>query len=169
MAILPCTLGVQLRALSEAKYSGISLMQEIWNNGLFCLARVFKMKLTREKVQKELGYLECRNGWLELIWDCHKKLKKLDPDYHIDQIKEKFGGLRYYAGGNFGQEGFDIISEAEAKSFTVCEVCGKPGKLSHRGFWLQTLCLECFNKTTDAISREEGTSRYDFNLMDEEI
>ena len=44
----------------------------------------------------ESGYLECDEGWYPLIIETHAKLMHLAPDYIIEQIKEKFGTLRYY-------------------------------------------------------------------------
>jgi hypothetical protein len=35
-------------------------------------------------------------GWMPIILDLNEKLTKLDPEYRIMQIKEKFGTLRYY-------------------------------------------------------------------------
>lgn len=34
--------------------------------------------------------------WWPAINRCHEALVAIDPDYRINQIKEKFGGLRYY-------------------------------------------------------------------------
>lgn len=56
------------------------------------------------------------------------------------QIKEKFGGLRfYYNGGDDYIRG--VVSMAEEMSYVTCETCGKPGKL-RQGGWYQTLCDE---------------------------
>ena len=65
---------------------------------------------------------------------------KLPPDTYIFQIKEKFGGLRFYVDGT--TELLDFIDEMEAKSLTICEKCGKPGK-PREGGWILTLCDEC--------------------------
>jgi hypothetical protein len=56
------------------------------------------------------------------------------------QVKEKFGGLRFYVSG--GDEKTNAyIMFAEAMSYKICEVCGKPGR--QRGSsWLVTLCDE---------------------------
>ena len=43
-----------------------------------------------------LNKIWCGEGWYGIIIECHKKLKAIDPDYRILQIKEKFGSLRYY-------------------------------------------------------------------------
>ncbi|WP_167631594.1 hypothetical protein [Mariprofundus ferrooxydans] len=58
----------------------------------------------------------------------------------VRQVKEKFGGLRFYIDGG-SQAIYDRIDEAEELSFHVCEVCGKVGKI-RRGGWIRTLCEE---------------------------
>lgn len=58
----------------------------------------------------------------------------------VMQIKEKFGGLRfYYSGGDENIHG--MVRMAEAWADATCEECGKPGKLRGRG-WMKTLCDE---------------------------
>lgn len=34
--------------------------------------------------------------WYEIIAACDREMQAIDPHYRIDQIKEKFWGLRYY-------------------------------------------------------------------------
>lgn len=60
----------------------------------------------------------------------------------ILQIKEKFGGLRFYVGevpANLYFRVNNAISLAEAASFATCEECGEPGK-RRGGGWIRTLC-----------------------------
>ena len=38
----------------------------------------------------------CDEGWYPLIAGLHEQLSVLVPDYTLVQVKEKFGGLRYY-------------------------------------------------------------------------
>jgi hypothetical protein len=54
-------------------------------------------------------------------------------------VKEKWGGLRFYVSGT--TELLDFISEMEARSLDICEVCGQPGK-PRKGSWIRTLCDE---------------------------
>lgn len=56
------------------------------------------------------------------------------------QVKEKFGGLRFYIdGGDKYTDG--VITLAESMSFSICEVCGHPG-IARRGGWIRVLCDE---------------------------
>jgi hypothetical protein len=54
------------------------------------------------------------------------------------QIKEKFGGLRFYV-ERATEEHYNYISFAESMSYRICEECGAPGKL-HTDGWHRTLC-----------------------------
>ena len=54
------------------------------------------------------------------------------------QVKEKFGGLRfYYQGGDRHISG--MVRMAESWASVTCEVCGAPGTIRHGG-WIKTLC-----------------------------
>lgn len=56
----------------------------------------------------------------------------------ISQIKEKFGGLRFYFdGGDEYCRG--AASLAESLSMAMCEECGAPGE-RRGGGWVRTLC-----------------------------
>ena len=69
-------------------------------------------------------------------------------EYSICQIKEKFGGLRWYDGG-FPSEGYDEYSEwldkYEELSFKTCIECGKPAKYFTKG-WIMPICEDCAKK-----------------------
>lgn len=77
-------------------------------------------------------------GWNDIVLDLHNKLVKEHPEYYIIQIKEKFGGLRYYV-GRVGDLGYDLINKAEELSYKTCERCGRAGKERPTG-WVLTLC-----------------------------
>ena len=93
---------------------------------------------------------ECGKGWYPLIKELLDKLQVIADsghDFEVTQIKSKFGGLRVYVSGA-PQEVFDLIDEYEAKSFTICEICGKPGKLRNLNGWYSTLCEHDYNNLT---------------------
>jgi hypothetical protein len=80
------------------------------------------------------------DGWYGLLERLCEKLKPLAGDsFEVLQVKEKFGGLRFYVIHSTAEMD-RIIADAENESFTICEVCGAPGKCMVRGYWLQTLC-----------------------------
>ena len=73
-------------------------------------------------------------GWGRLVEEAYEAL----PDgTTISQIKEKYGGLRFYS-----HPEPDVIHEIEARSETVCEDCGAPGR-PRKGRWIRTLCDAC--------------------------
>ena len=86
----------------------------------------------------ELFGWEIGKGWHPLVQDLIAELKTLGWDGHISQIKEKFGGLRFYIGSG-NEKIFNTIDQAGAKSYTICEECGEPGQLRSGG-WMRTLC-----------------------------
>jgi hypothetical protein len=95
--------------------------------------------------------VECGAGWKDLyqplIDECNKR------GVEVQQIKEKFGGLRFYT------DCVDVdlqqkIFHAESTSYSVCETCGKPGTPTKSG-WLKTLCEE---HQQEREARLKGTS-----------
>ncbi len=91
---------------------------------------------------------ECGDGWLDLIWTLCENIEKVielsDPmGFEVIQVKEKFGGLRFYVdGGN--NTIFQLINKAEEDSVVTCEECGKqPAKANSEHHWIRTLCEEC--------------------------
>jgi hypothetical protein len=72
--------------------------------------------------------------------DWKNKNSEVVPQVTLDQVKEKFGGLRfYYTGGDEHIRG--LVSMAESMSEVTCEVCGSPGKRDGNG-WISTRCEE---------------------------
>lgn len=85
---------------------------------------------------------ECGDGWFSLLEDLLSKIYKEGLGLvKVLQVKEKFGGLRFY----FKREGADssrleeLVAEAEVKANHTCETCGKEGSLRSGG-WMKTLC-----------------------------
>jgi hypothetical protein len=125
-------------------------------------------------------WFECGDGWYDLIdtlcssiqnsveqnrksLDFRKKNGEniADEDYEnievmIQQVKEKFGGLRFYA---FGGDDYirGMIRFAESMSYKICESCGKPGKLITDG-WYNTFCDPC--RDNDKKRKEEWETNY---------
>ena len=89
---------------------------------------------------------DCPAGWESLVRSLSRELDSYCRDkgvkLTVDQIKSKFGGLRYYvSGGDSYTE--ERIREAERKSLTLCEVCGAPANKPEKPrYWQVTACLE---------------------------
>ena len=89
---------------------------------------------------------ECGDGWYNILdtlcFSIQNRIKHQKiPQVVAIQVKEKFGGLRfYYSGGDETVWGMAYM--AEALSECTCEVCGSPGEQTHGG-WIKTLCKKC--------------------------
>jgi hypothetical protein len=103
-----------------------------------------------EHIPEEWGRsLRVHRGWYQLVLRTHAKLLELDPSYEALQIKEKFGGLRYYhrlTNAADASLGWSIEAEAEIESYTICELCGQSGTLHKNTTYWQTLCQPCFEE-----------------------
>lgn len=85
------------------------------------------------------------DGWFEIIKELAEKLEPMGVV--AAQVKEKFGGLRFYINSVQTEDWkkiHDIINEAERKSYKTCEKCGQPGELKGGG-WARTMCDDCDN------------------------
>jgi hypothetical protein len=84
-------------------------------------------------------------GWFPLIKELIDDLIALGWDKQICQVKEKFGGLRFYINSG-SDEIFKCITQAENKSYEICEVCGEQGELRTDIGWYFTLCDEHYSE-----------------------
>lgn len=69
--------------------------------------------------------------------------------YRILQIKEKFGGLRWYD-SNSNEEVWKIISKYEDLSYKICINCGKPAEYISKG-WISPYCGDCIGNKQDYV------------------
>jgi len=95
--------------------------------------------MTKVDIRDAWPIIEVRSGWADVLYHAHHIAMDYNPDYVVHQIKEKFGGLRFYAN-------IPAVTEVmiENLSLNVCETCGEFGSLSSRSphGWLTTLCRE---------------------------
>lgn len=87
---------------------------------------------------------QCGDGWYTLIDVlCSELQHQTDddgaPQLEAQQVKEKYGELRFTVsvGGNEVQHA--LIDMARSLSLRTCEKCGAPGKLRTDG-WYSTRC-----------------------------
>jgi hypothetical protein len=96
---------------------------------------------------------ECGDGWFNILnhlcqniqhhIDWANRQEEKVPQVVVEQIKEKFGTLRfYYRGGDDYISG--LVSMAESMSGVTCEECGAPGEANGSG-WIRTRCKEHSN------------------------
>lgn len=104
----------------------------------------------KPKTPYELFGIECDKGWTELIKPLFEYVENYnktheDNQIEITQVKEKFGGLRFYV-DNAPDELHKMIDKAEAESYTICEVCGTKENVGHTQGWIKTICRDCLEK-----------------------
>lgn len=90
------------------------------------------------------------NGWrkafgLQMVKELDKILRKANyqNEYRITQIKEKYGGLRWYDNGvpkTIFKKYCKWLAKYEKLSEHTCLVCGKPGEIDCTQYWLIPLC-----------------------------
>lgn len=94
-------------------------------------------------LDKLMGQIQHHIDWShkQRQWDidnAKEDVREVVPQVVISQIKEKFGGLRfYYDGGDDYISG--LVTMAESWAGSICEDCGSIGTRRDGG-WIRTLC-----------------------------
>ena len=111
--------------------------------GNFELFETDHASLSQEYKDKRLG---------EIIAGGRRELPEMVPQVTLDQVKEKFGTLRfYYSGGDDYISG--LVSMAESMSGVTCESCGNTGERKGGG-WIKTICEPCEDKRATEYARQ---------------
>ena len=116
--------------------------------------KIFEVRKGTELMPFPMFGFECDSGWYNIINTlCYQIQSHIDwknrnveevSQVIAEQVKEKFGTLRFYVrGGDEYTNG--MIRMAEALSAVTCETCGKPGKIRGKG-WYYTSCNEHANE-----------------------
>jgi hypothetical protein len=78
---------------------------------------------------------------VEIVAGDFRQVPESIPQVTLDQVKEKFGTLRfYYSGGDDVIDG--MVRMAESMSGVTCEGCGNLGE-RRGGGWVHTYCTPC--------------------------
>lgn len=113
-------------------------------------------------------------GWFPLVRALESYLDRAvgANNWTSLQIKEKFGGLRFYVrlandddvastiADEYDMAREDALETAvarkkavrnaieaiESMSFVVCELCGRPGRPRTDNYWVRTLCFDCWGR-----------------------
>lgn len=107
-------------------------------------------------------YFECGDGWMELLLDIGSFIAKRSSDCKAEQVKEKFGSLRFYVSFEYNEIGisdtplevineiYDYISLVEEKSKKLCEDCGidlddnnRFKQKNNKYTWIRNICQKC--------------------------
>ena len=107
-----------------------------------------ELQLKIEEIKKKIvpeywKSIDVDEGWYQIIVDCDKELTAIDPNYQIFQVKQKFGGLRYYVKPSQSDTLVamnKVVSKYEEIAARTCEATGMPGVLMKSvGGWQKTL------------------------------
>lgn len=121
-------------------------------------------KLNSLNLYKDKVAFEFKDGWTDLIYNLGKDIEELCKLTNcelpkIQQIKEKFGTLRFYY-NTLNSQYPEIVEksiralvfQAEMKSSNTCEVCGKYGETRVEDRVYTTVCKE---HKGNSISKDE--------------
>lgn len=98
------------------------------------------------------GQFSIGRGWWRLASELNEQLKEIDPTYSVQQVKEKFGAMRFYAQPSEGLDSelvrmfHKAIRRADEASTTICERCGRPARQRAMGLWVSTLCEDDYQE-----------------------
>jgi hypothetical protein len=103
-------------------------------------------------------------GWSRVVWNLcsliewHLKYhKEPKPKPQVVQVKEKFGGLRFYING--GDETINaFITFAESMCSGICQSCGTNQGVERKTdrYWMNTRCGSC--RETEEVQRVKRDS-----------
>jgi hypothetical protein len=150
------------------------------------------------------SYVSCGRGWqktilqlaldIDKVWEGFGKWKP-DEIWCPVQVKEKFGGLRFYTQLWIDIDAGDdpalvedykkrcetmraLTAEAAKKCWSLCEQCGtdidpeRPPEMKGSngirtvGGWLRTVCQKCYTKWLEAAAEDRPREKIE-NLMDD--
>jgi hypothetical protein len=109
--------------------------------------------------------ISVNSGWYPLVekgFSITQKYRNMGIELEVIQVKEKFGGLRFYTSAvynetegnpNLMEKFYGEIRELEAEAAKTCEVCGVNGPdcgVENRDIngWFTTICEKCQKSKT---------------------
>jgi hypothetical protein len=127
---------------------------------------------------------DCGDGWFTLIKTLCQEIKNIFhnaemnvkykdkeahargeypkmEDFAVLQVKEKFGGLRFYTGGipvEVAEKVHAAIRMAKSMSYVICEQCGNAGELRDDRPWVLTLCDKCNEEERHPVNETMNTT-----------
>jgi hypothetical protein len=125
-----------------------NIFEKAYNKVLGIAHKHFKFTRSINYIQQTNPYqysFAVGDGWYKLIYELVHEvrvndLKKGDWVTKATQIKEKFGGLRFYVTGT-SDKNWALIRNAEQKSYAVCEETGSEVEVgTWNNGWIRTMC-----------------------------
>ena len=146
---------------SERGYTH-NVFENTYNKALVFVHKHLKFTRSINYIKQTNPYnyiFEVGDGWYGLLYQLILNVSFNDEAKgkwvtKVTQCKEKFGGLRFYVTGT-SDKNWDLIREAEKKSYGVCEETGSEVEVGiwNTG-WVRTICkkeaLSKFAKMSDA-------------------
>ena len=139
-----------------------NVFESTYNKALVFVHKHLKFTRSINYIKQTNPYnyiFEVGDGWYSLLYQLILNVSFNDEAKgkwvtKVTQCKEKFGGLRFYVTGT-SDKNWDLIREAEKKSYGVCEVTGSEVEVGiWNSGWIITLCkkeaLSKFAKLSDA-------------------
>ena len=135
-----CNYTVKL-LLNKSKYKLYNIL--VWIDlyiidNIFIIPKYTELDAMPQGWRKAFGLNMCKEIKHSLLKTGGRKALRA---YRIDQIKEKFGGLRWYD-HNSTEEIWNIIEKYEKLSYKTCINCGKPATCISVG-WVSPYCDNC--------------------------
>lgn len=97
--------------------------------------------------------VEVGPGWFPILAEMHARLVKLNPNYRLEQVKEKYGELRVYyvfdpdSPYPWTGDPQAVIDWAVDAATKCCESCGSTESVEQRSDvpdgWIKSLCSAC--------------------------
>lgn len=125
-----------------------NIFEKTYNKVLAYLHRNVKWTRRIDYIQQTNPYkysINVGDGWFKIIYELVHSIrvndmKKGDWVTKVTQIKEKFGGLRFYVTGT-SDKNWALIRNAEQKSYGVCEESGSEVEVgTWTDGWVKTMC-----------------------------
>ena len=146
---------------SERGYTH-NVFENTYNKALVFVHKHLKFTRSINYIKQTNPYnyiFEVGDGWYGLLYQLILNVRFNDEAKgkwitKVTQCKEKFGGLRFYVTGT-SDKNWDLIREAEKKSYGVCENTGSEVEVGiwNTG-WVRTICkkeaLSMFAKLSDS-------------------
>lgn len=105
-----------------------------------------------------LGWgLTIGDGWMPLLEQLCADLSTIIAEdrlaeFRVLQVKEKLGGLRFYARNGSVRTGA-LIAAAASESLQICEECGAPSGVRVHGGWYTTMCDNCLDRPSQTSGK----------------